>query len=616
MFFTLSSSLVILLFDLTSSFNHDKSPFEEVKRYIGEYEKGIEQLKYSSGKYARHEEYAEYDRSKFNETDINADGKEFDFIIVGGGTSGSVLANRLSEVPEWKILLLEAGDEEDDITIIPGNVHHLLQSKFNYGYKTTPQTTWCQGNKDHKCVIESGKALGGSTVINGMLYTRGNTRDFDKWADQGNKGWCYEELLPYFKKMEDICLKHFDRKYHGMGGNIHLENSQHKQSLTGSILSAAKEMHFPFVDYNGKDQLGIGFAQGTTKNGKRWSAARGYLEEAKHRENLVIEQNSKVLKVLISSHTKEAYGVLYLQEGDLHVAKATKDIILSAGALHTPQILLLSGIGPSEDLNKLGIEVLSDLKVGHNLKDHLGFSGLRVIFNKTSVMEQNERENLVEYLKEGKGPMAKLFTDLIAYVKTEESKDKGNYPDVELLFVPYEHKTKEKENWRQALSIAVVHLHPKSTGKVQIDCKDPLQPPIIDLNLLSDEDDHDINTVLAGLRLAQKFAKTTAFKKLGAYLDAECAPECDNLYEFDTDDFWKCAIRHQGRSLRHVTGTSKMGPANEKGAVVDNKLNVYGVNNLRVVDASVVPVSISGHTMAVSYLVGEKGADLIKDFWN
>lgn len=273
-------------------------------------------------------------------------------------------------------------------------------------------------------------------------------------------------------------------------------------------------------------------------------------------------------------------------------------------------------MGSSEDLSKLEIEVLSDLKVGYNLKDHLGFSGLRVIFNKTSVEAKNEKENLVEYLKEGKGPMSKLFTDLVAYVRTEESKEKGNYPDVEMLFVPYVHIKGDKKDWHQALSIAIVQLHPKSTGKVTIDCKDPLKPPLIDLNILSDEDGNDIDTVLAGVRLAQKFAKTGAFKKLGAYLDAECDPECEKVHEYDTDEFWKCAIRNQGRSLRHVTGTARMGPEADKEAVVDNKLNVYGVNNLRVVDASVVPVSISGHTMAVSYMVGEKGADLIKEFWS
>lgn len=167
-----------------------------------------------------------------------------------------------------------------------------------------------------------------------MIYTRGNQRDYDKWADQGNKGWCHGDILQYFKKLEDIRLKHFDRKYHNIGGNIHIEDSQQKQSLTGSILSAAKELHFPFVDYNGKDQMGIGFAQGTTKSGKRWSAAQGYLEEAKCRDNLVIKPNSKVLKVLISPHTKEAYGVEYLHEGELCIAKATKDIVLSAGKNH------------------------------------------------------------------------------------------------------------------------------------------------------------------------------------------------------------------------------------------------------------------------------------------
>ncbi|KAK9871995.1 hypothetical protein WA026_015240 [Henosepilachna vigintioctopunctata] len=616
----------LLFLSVSVSVSDEDNPFKLIKFYIDRYEKSIGELKQLSKRFTNADETKKYDPSKYNET-ATGDAQEFDFIIVGGGTSGSVLANRLSEVPEWKILLLEAGDEADVVTNIPSMVPYLLQSKYNYGYKTVPQQTWCQGTEDHRCVIESGKALGGSTVINSMLYTRGNVRDYDKWADQGNKGWCHGDVLPYFKNIEDANLKYFDRKFHRKGGHVHLENSRYKLPLTRSILQAAKELQIPYVDYNGKAQIGIGFTQGTTKQGSRWSAAKGYLKEVRERNNLVIKPNSKVIKLIVSPHTKEVQGVKYINGDELCTAKAKKEVILSAGALHTPQLLILSGIGPADELQRLDIETKAHLNVGRNLKDHPGFAGLRVIFNNSLIHKSNDRENLIKYLRDGEGPMAGLFTELVAYIKTERSKEKGNYPDVELLFVPYIYKPKypldvrsnkdddhEKIEGLQALSIAVVLLQPKSIGSVTVETKDPLRPPLIDLAFLSDEDDADIDTMLAGIRFAQKFASTVPFKKMGAYLDAECAPECDE-FEYDSDEFWKCAIRHQAKSLRHVTGTAKMGPDTDETAVVDSKLNVHGVTGLRVVDNSVIPVSISGHTMAVAYMIGEKGADIIKDFW-
>ncbi|KAL3271337.1 hypothetical protein HHI36_021825 [Cryptolaemus montrouzieri] len=367
------------------------TPFDDVENYIEEYQKGIDELLNLGDKYAPEKIKLE-DRWQYNDTEVIEDPEEYDFIIVGSGAAGSVVANRLTEVPEWKTLLLEAGGYEDEITRIPGLSLDLLGTKYNWGYKSIPQKNWCFGKPDKRCVLEMGKAIGGSTVINGLLYTRGNAKDYDKWADLGNKGWCFDDVFPYFKKVEDAHLKTYDTKFHRYGGKIHLENSREELPLTETILEAAFELHIPFVDYNGKEQMGIGFSQGSTKEGKRWSAAKGYLNDITKRPNLSIKPFSHVTKILIDPHTKKAYGVQYLKDDKLYAAKATKEIILSTGALNTPKLLQLSGIGPKEHLEKFGIESLSDLEVGTPLRTHLGFPGLKFIFNNTKVKGRDEKK--------------------------------------------------------------------------------------------------------------------------------------------------------------------------------------------------------------------------------
>ncbi|XP_045465780.1 glucose dehydrogenase [FAD, quinone]-like isoform X1 [Harmonia axyridis] len=596
------------------------TPFDDVEAYVDKFEKGIEELLTLSPQYAPQAVLA--DRAQYNLTESTGETEEYDFIIIGAGAAGAVVANRLSEIPEWKILLLEAGGYEDEITRIPYYALDLLGTKYNWGYKTIPQKKWCLGQTDKRCVIEMGKAIGGSTVINGLLYTRGNSRDYDKWADLGNKGWCFNDVFPYFKKVEDAHLNNFDRKYHRYGGKIHVENSQDRSILTEGVLRAAYELHIPFVDYNGKEQLGIGFSQGTTKNGKRWSSAKGYLEETKNRPNLVVKPFSLVTKILINPQTKEAYGVKFINKEKLHVAKATKEVIVSAGALNTPQLLQLSGIGPKEQLKKLKIDPLSDLMVGTPLRTHLGFPGLKFIFNNTKAVRRNDREDLINYLKNGKGPLAAIFTDLVAYLKTDVSKDKGNYPDVEVLFVPYveEFQNQDERSDKEvigvhAISITIVLMRPKSYGSIQLADGNIMTPPLIDLNHLADKEDFDIETLLSGVRQVQKFVKTPSFKKLGAYIEPSIVQDCRG-FDYDSDSYWKCAIRHQSYSLRHPTGTAKMGPPQDKEAVVNNQLQVYGINNLRVVDNSVVPVSITGHMMAPAYMIGEKASDMIKEYWS
>lgn len=483
--------------------------------------------------------------------------------------------------------------------------------------------------------MSRGKALGGMSAINSMFYVRGNAKDYDRWSDLGNEGWCYRDVLPYFLKAENAHLHHFDRKFHKLGGPVNIEDPQYQTPLSEKFLEASKELGIKTVDYNGNEQIGYSIPQATTKNGKRNSVAQSYLVPAKTRKNLIVKPLSHVIKIIISPHTKEAYGVKYVHDGQLYIAKAAKEVILAAGAINTPQLLLLSGIGPKEELEKLDIHTVHDLKVGHNLKDHIAFLGLSFVMNDTEAPvehKHDEKDELVAYLKNGKGPLTSISVEGLNFVKTAASKDKTDYPDVELLFIPdannkgYEntkHLRIKRETYdsiwkpiegKKAFTVAVMQTHPKSKGTVTLKSKDPFNHPVISPNALSDVEEHDISTVLAGIRKAQEYLKTETFHKLGAEINKHQLHGCDQ-HEFDSDVYWKCAIRFLSVNLGHASGTAKMGPETDPEAVVDNKLRVHGVHKLRVADASVIPVEITGHLEAPTVMVGEKASDLLKEYW-
>lgn len=370
----------------------------------------------------------------------------------------------------------------------------------------------------------------------------------------------------------------------------------------------------------------------TTKNGKRFSVSQAYLLPEITRKNLVVKPLSQVIKIIISPHTKEAYGVKYVHDGKLYIAKASKEVILAAGAINTAQLLLLSGIGPKEELEKLDIHVAQNLNVGRDFKDHIAFVGVNYIVNDTTAEPADPKEDLIAYLKNGKGPLTSVNVEGLGFIRTPVSKYKPGYPDVELLFVPqaynvgYEklkHLNFKPETYdsvwkpiegKRAFTIAVVQSQPKSRGTVTLKSKDPLNHPVISPNQLSDDEDYDISTLLAGIHKALEFGKTETFQKLGAHLNTHQVQGCEQN-EFGTADYWKCAIRFLSISLRHPSGTARMGPDTDPESVVDNKLRVRGIHKLRVADASVIPVSITGHINAPVVMIGEKAADLIKEEW-
>ncbi|XP_017780017.1 PREDICTED: glucose dehydrogenase [FAD, quinone]-like [Nicrophorus vespilloides] len=578
------------------------SPFEITDHYIQSYKDGIAELKASA---ALHHPVERSFAAEYAEAEVKSEPHEYDFIIVGGGTAGAVLASRLSEVPEYKVLLLEAGGEETKITKIPGMHKVLGASKHAWGYHTEPQETWCLGHENKICPVVTGKILGGSSAINDMIYTRGNVRDFDLWADLGNDGWCYDDVLPYFKKSENAHLHEFDRKFHNQGGLLSVEDPHYLSNLSHAFLAAGKELGKNIVDYNGKDQLGFSVPQLNTENGERTSTYNAFIKHFATRKNLVVRPLSQVIEILISPHSKEAQGVKYVHEKEVIAAKASKEVILTTGAINSAQLLMLSGVGPKEQLESLGIECIIDSPVGQYLKDHPTFKGLNYIYPIEEHHDDHEHD-IINYLRNGKGPLTVPGIEALAFLKTEASKDTAHYPDVYFTFVPHPKTAEHEANF----DVQITLTHPKSTGYVALKTKDPLNWPKISLNHLSDADEHDITTMLAGIRLAQHLCDTAALK--GSKLNDQPIDGCaSEEHPFNSDGYWKCAIKHATYSAGHYTGSCKMG----KEAVVDNELRVHNVHKLRVVDASVIPVSITGHPQAATVMIAEKAAELIKHSW-
>ncbi|CAG9861250.1 unnamed protein product [Phyllotreta striolata] len=573
--------------------------------FVESFVKGIEEMEKIAETYQYKQENFVPEHYNTSET------SEYDFIIVGSGPSGSAIANRLSETPEWKILLLEAGYIESPVSQIPAMEKYLQHTPYDWSFRTTSQKHSCLAMEDSKCPLKKAKALGGTTATDQMIYTRGNRQDYDKWADLNLKGWCWDDLLPYFMKIEDAHIPDLDRKLHNLGGHVHLERFQHSTPLGKHVLEAGHELGIKTVDYNGKDQIGVSIPQATTKDGRRNSVAQTYLGHAIKRRNLEIRTGALATKILVSPHTKEANGVQYLQDGKLINAKATKEVIVSAGAVNTPKLLMLSGIGPKDELEALKIEPVCDLKVGHHLKDQLTFYGLNFIANSTA-KHPTVRESVEELLHHHNGPLTTPGAEAVAYLKTSASKEKLDLPDVELL-VTRGDRVKKETHEHDRFSIEVTLLHPKSTGKLSLHDADPLHHPLIDTNSLTDPDEEDLHSMVAGIKAALKLAETHSLQKLGVRLDHDKLPACKHI---EDDEYWRCAVRHSAVNRGNVAGTARMGGEHQdKEAVVDGRLKVMGVHRLRVADASVVPVTISGNLVGPSIVVGERAAHLIKEDW-
>uniref|UniRef100_A0A6P7G5F5 Uncharacterized protein LOC114334338 n=1 Tax=Diabrotica virgifera virgifera TaxID=50390 RepID=A0A6P7G5F5_DIAVI len=548
----------------------------------------------------------------------------YDFIIVGAGAAGSVLANRLSEVPSWKVLLLEAGGGTDAFSDVPMFSGALQQTDMNWGYLTTPQTTCCLGMNNNQCVFPRGKVIGGSTTINGGIYSRGSSSDYDNWAALGNLGWNYNKILQYFKKSEYVAFKPYDLGYHGTRGELYVNHTSPPSVIAQNYIDANKEKKLKEIDYNGKEQLGVSRIQFNQRDHKHQNAEHAFLDHIKSRPNLKIVLNAAVNKIILDCD--KAKGVTFVLKGTTYRAKAKKEVILSAGAINSPQLLMLSGVGPQDDLKKLNISVVKNLPaVGKNLQDHPIFSNMYFRTNLTFQVP-SLKDNLARYL-EGKTPftngngienLAFINSNLITsgevdleYISFSAPLGLGpqvgwaNYrDDISQVYTNYNASTD--------LAIMVALMKSKSRGKVSLKSNSIIDFPLIDINYYSDPNGEDLDTMYKGIKYLLSLADTKAFKSINATF-ISIQPLCEHLRNNDRE-YWYCALRHMTNTEYHPAGTTKMG-LSESSSVVDTNCVVHGYKNLRVVDAGVMPEITRGHLMATVYMIAERISDVIKNHY-
>ncbi|CRK90469.1 CLUMA_CG004124, isoform A, partial [Clunio marinus] len=568
--------------------------------------------------------------------------REYDFIIVGSGPAGCVLANRLTENPNWNVLLIEAGTLEGPIEEIPILAPYMFLTRYNWGYNAEPQPYACLGLKNGQCGFPRGRALGGTSVINGMLYTRGTKQDFERWVQLGNYGWDYEEfVLPAFKRSEKANLKYYYKPdYHNHSGLLAVEHNPHKTPIADIFINANKAMGLNEIDYNSDDTVGVAHLQANTLNGKRHSAYKSFIEPILRRKNLHIMLNTHATKVLINPKTRIAHGVEMIRRNRRILIWARKEVILSAGSFHSPQLLMLSGIGPKHDLDRIGVPLLHNSPVGKEMHDHISFPGLVFVTNLTNPTAdflgfQNVIPFMFQYLG-GKGFMTIANgVEALGFIKTPTSNSPhSGLPDVELILLALTPQTdggyavKESERLQSSIYDAVYKplenmgtytflivlslFHPKSVGYLELRNRNPLSSPKFFANFFKEPD--DVETLLDAIKYTLRLIETEPFKKIGTRVHDIPIPSCAQ-HEFGSDDYWRCAIRTFCVSLHHQVGTCKMGPSSDPTAIVSPELKVYGVKRLRVVDTSIIPESTTSHTNAASFMIGERAADFIKDDW-
>lgn len=561
---------------------------------------------------------------------------EYDYIVVGAGSAGCVLSNRLSEDPNVTVLLIEAGEHDSHPDIqIPLFFTNLQRNPVtDWMYQTTPQKKSSIALTSQRSVWPRGKVIGGTSSLNTMVYTRGNKEDYDMWE----QGWSYKDVLTYFKKSEHYNGYDGDLDYHGFEGPLNVEKANFVTQLAHSIIEGGKELGYKEVDYNGHYQAGFSLTQNTIENGCRCSTARAFLHPVRYRDNLYVLTGKTVRSLKLEGDKVLGVNVVDTNEyrtGAEEIIRVKREVILSAGVIESPKILMLSGIGPKEHLNRIPINVIKDLPVGSNLQDHVIVlypvilddipltSGLT--FTKPFVESVS---STLQYYVMGRGPLSSSGAEVQAFMYSGlESEDHG--PDIQhMLFnamldsnilkifcFTVEGATKL---WGHELLgdkpksgfILTVHLlHPRSVGNVKLDeVQSPFESPWIDPNYL--DDPNDVEVLLRGIRNVQKLLNTTALRPFKGRTPCENAT---SPYQYNSDEFWRWYIRHSALTANHPVGTCKMGAVDDPTTVVDSRLRVKGLRNLRVVDASVMPKLVSGNINAPVIMIAEKGADMIKE---
>ena len=522
----------------------------------------------------------------------------FDYVIVGAGSAGCVLANRLSADPSVRVLLLEAGPRDWHPFIhMPAGIAKLVNKKgVNWDYSTEPEPAL----DGRRLWWPRGKVLGGSSSINAMCYVRGHARDYDEWVALGADGWSWDEVLPYFRRAE-----HNERgadALHGSGGHLNVADLRHRNPLSQVFLDAAHAAgHRANDDFNGPTQQGVGWYQVTQKNGARWSTAAGYLAAARERGNLTVLTGARVRRVVIERG--RAVGVEYVQRsGYVAIARASREVVLAGGAINSPQLLMLSGVGPAAMLRAHGIDVVADrTEVGRNLHDHLDACTVVRCTQPVTYDRTNDVAIALRYWMFREGIGTTNIAEAGGFVRTSRAPD--DRPDVQLHFVPA--MLDDHGRNRMAGDGYTLHacaLRPKSRGWLELDSADPDAKVRIHANYLSDAAGDDLATMLEGVRAAREILRQRSFD---AYRGPEIFPGDDAVDEAALVAF----IRRKAETIYHPVGTCRMGRDDD--AVVDPALRVRGVEALRVVDASVMPRLIGGNTNAPTVMIAERASDLI-----